>query len=609
MSTDEPSSTDRSQVVQRYRGSSHVDDSALRLVADAQRSPVRVEGRLTEPVLVREALSTLHAIVRSDMRYKPKDRTAYLAYQRMKKRSVGMAQLQAQQAYYGWLARNDPLAWFVLDPIVTVHPDSVLFEVFSKDEGTYAQLRIDRQAVQEEGDWVCGTTNVDFSDALADGVQRIRSYRDTKLSIGQDAVSLATDGDAVVEKRVAVPDTWLRGFLQVQSSATLARAGFKLTPIELYNVMRQLRMNADRKGEGRAIRVELMPGEAPKLLMEPWEVLLPTSSGPYRGRRPEVIRIWGRRRWLLARRFLPFVSDVELHLVGSGLPSFLVMRAGPVSLTLGLTGFTAANWSRSLQFDTLLPRPGGEAPLQERVMSVLRERWCADWSTLAQESGAPLGQVLSVLQAAGQNGWVLFDLATAKVRLRPLTADPLDPVRLEYRNDRERTAHDLVRQGVVDITKEEVIHGMGIELVADVPVAADKRSYRPAFTLDEEGRVRKAECTCNFYRSHGLKEGPCAHMMALRLHFAAIQAERARTGAAAAVTAETRTYARRTDAGEAITQISLDQRQLKVRWGMRTDARMRVQNLLFDEPADARAAYLSRIERLEATGWLDATAT
>ena len=612
MSTDEPTPTEeaRTTITQRYRGASTVDESAVRLVADASREPVQVHGRVRDPILFREALSALYDIVSSDLRYKPKDRSAYLAYQRLKKRSVGLAQLQAQREYYNWLARNDPLAWFVLDPVVTVHPDAVLFEVFSKDEGTYAQLRVARDALEVDGPWVCGTTNIDFSDALFDGVQRIRSYRPTRLTIASDAVSLQTGEEEVVEKRIAVPDTWLRGFLQVQSSATLARAGVRLAPIELYNVLRQLRMNGDRKREGRAIRLELVPGEVPRVVLEPWEWLLTTTAGPYQGTKPEVVRIWGRRRWMLVRRLLPFLQNIELHLLGSGLPSFLVLRTGRMSMTLGLTGFTAANWSRSLQFDTLLPRPQpsteGEGGLQEQVLARLREYWAADWRALVRDTGATPQDVLRVLQAASQNGWVMFDLASGKVRLRPLTAEPLDPVRLAYRNDAERRAHDLIPH--VNIVKEDVVHGRGVEITAEVEVAADQRTYRTSFLVDEEGRVRKADCTCAQFRSHGLKEGPCPHLMALRLRYAQLQSERA-AGLGDAVVTETRTYARRDAQGESVTQISLDKQRLTVRWGKRTDARLRVQNLVFDRVEDAREAYHSRIARLVARGWLDATAT
>ncbi len=179
-----------------------------------------------------------------------------------------------------------------------------------------------------------GTTNVDFSDALFDGVQRMRSYRETRLAVGREAVALSTAGSPeVLEKKVNVPDSWLRGFLQVQSAGTLPRTVARLAPVDLYNVLRHLRMHGDLKKGGRGVRVELVPGEPPRLVLEPWEVVIKTTAGAYTGRTPQVVRIWGRRRLTLLARLLPFVEHVELHLLGSGLPSFWVLRAGHVGGT------------------------------------------------------------------------------------------------------------------------------------------------------------------------------------------------------------------------------------------------------------------------------------
>ena len=62
----------------------------------------------------------------------------------------------------------------ILDPVVTVHPDRVLFEVFAKDESTYACLSFGRDAFDEVGETKCGTTNIDFSAALQRlGVKRL----------------------------------------------------------------------------------------------------------------------------------------------------------------------------------------------------------------------------------------------------------------------------------------------------------------------------------------------------------------------------------------------------------------------------------------------------
>src|SRR5690348_9648164 len=57
----------------------------MALVGNSHRDPVTLEARAKDPLLLREALSSLYAIVGSDYRYKPKDRAAYAAFLRMRR--------------------------------------------------------------------------------------------------------------------------------------------------------------------------------------------------------------------------------------------------------------------------------------------------------------------------------------------------------------------------------------------------------------------------------------------------------------------------------------------------------------------------------------------
>src|SRR3954453_1811714 len=168
-----------------YGGLSSVvpDDGVNRLAlfTNLQRDPVRVDAQVKHPLRLREALSVLSGIVASDFRYVPKDRTAYMAYMRMKRETAGLGMWQAQQAYFDWIQRNDPLAFIPLDPVVTVHPDRLLLEVFSKDEGTYANLGIGWKRFSLDVPAVYGTTNIDFSQTLVAALQQLRGYRHTRL--------------------------------------------------------------------------------------------------------------------------------------------------------------------------------------------------------------------------------------------------------------------------------------------------------------------------------------------------------------------------------------------------------------------------------------------
>ncbi len=533
----------------------------LALFTNLQRDPVRANGQVKHPLRLREALSLLHGIVASDFRYVPKDRTAYMAYMRMKREAAGMGMWAAQQAYYAWLQRNDPLAFVGLDPVVTAHPDQLLFEVFSKDEGTYASLGIDWKAFTLDGTPIYGTTNIDFSQTLYQAIQQLRSYRPTRISLGKEQPKAPpVPGGEKLDKNVNIPDSWLRGFLQVQSAATFPLDTFQLAPIDLYNVLRHLRLNGDRKGQRRGVRIELVPGEPARVVLEPWEVVVSSSAGMYRGRAAKVVRVWGRRRLMLLRRLLPFVESVEVHLMGSGLPSFWVFRAGEITLTLGLTGFTTSNWSQALNFDLLLPRKTQTTKPLEAVLDHLKKVWYASTQDLSKATGLKGATLLEVLQTGCQQGRLMYDLASDVFRLRPITDAPLDLERLEYRNQRERVAHDLlVRRGAVKIATENRI---------------------PA----------------------------CTHLIALRLAYAEQESKRKKSGdPRQTVTVETRTFTKRDEEGEHLIQLSLERQKLKVRWGLAGKA-MRLQTLTFNTVDEARAAYFVRIDEADARGYLDATA-
>ncbi|MFS8071559.1 MAG: SWIM zinc finger family protein, partial [Byssovorax sp.] len=313
---------------------------------------------------------------------------------------------------------------------------------------------------------------------------------------------------------------------------------------------------------------------------------------------------------MLLRRLLPFADSIDVHLLGSGLPSFYVLRAGAFTFTLGLSGFTSANWAQAVSFDLLLPRKADSAAA-ERVTAHLAKSWSATAPAIAKATGLSAAETLEALQVGCQQGKLMFDVARDVYRHRPLTGEPLDPSRFEFRNARERRAHDLCAQkGAVRIASENRIHGVGLELTGKITVAADKREYRPELLLDDEGRVKKAVCTCAFFRKHQLKEGPCEHLVALRLFEAREEVKRReqRGKARGTVTMETRTYARRHERGEDVYQLALDQKRLKIRWGLRgQDAR--VQSLFFNDAADARAAYFERVDDLEKRGFLDASAS
>ena len=82
----------------------------------------------------------------------------------------------ARLEYADYLARNDPALLRVLvpcDPVITVAPDVLFFECFSKDESSYGCLTVDRDLPSPPRmPLLLGTTNVDYSWPLYEEFQR-----------------------------------------------------------------------------------------------------------------------------------------------------------------------------------------------------------------------------------------------------------------------------------------------------------------------------------------------------------------------------------------------------------------------------------------------------
>ena len=64
----------------RSRVEKRADALALTLSPNLTRSPVSFEAELAKPLRFREAVSALHEIVVGDLRFKPRDHTAYRAW-------------------------------------------------------------------------------------------------------------------------------------------------------------------------------------------------------------------------------------------------------------------------------------------------------------------------------------------------------------------------------------------------------------------------------------------------------------------------------------------------------------------------------------------------
>ncbi|QKG85739.1 SWIM zinc finger family protein [Kroppenstedtia pulmonis] len=539
------------QFQQTYARPSGIQNTGGRTVVsfapDLNREPTFFQGKIADPILYRDAMCALREVVVSDLNYKPKDHSAYQAWVQQqyvidiaevtaKQSQVGVRMKEVQERmrlletlrdkrmgnfyksrrrYFDYLYKNDPTAWWVLDPVITVAPDQVFFEAFSLDESSYGRLAVQENAFTDVREYQYGTTNIDFSDRLLDELQRMRTYRPTDFQIDPTGFQMETEGrDVYKEEKIDVPASWIRGFLQVQSAMSLPVTTFDVAPIDLYNLCRFLRQNRERKSP-RSLRYILRPGQPVKLIIEPWNEEMIFTGSVYTGEEEREIRTWGRRRLFLLERLLPLSRKITIHLLGTGLPSFYVADLGSLSFTLGLSGWTRNDWSAAGQFDLMV---GGSQATPRQCAAVharLKAVQLATVEELAQVVSLEPSVTLAALRQLCSAGRVMYDLETGKYRLRELTRDPLPMDQLRYANPREEAANLRVKNGEVSLKPTVPLAQGGVEL--EGMVKAGNRTFTPSLVLDQDGRIIRGECSCYFYRQHRLMKGPCEHIMALQL--------------------------------------------------------------------------------------------
>ncbi len=567
----------------RYSARSALTEDAngarLALSTNLLREATFFSGQLATPLLAREAFAALYDVVTSDFKWRPKERLAYrlwLAAQDQEfvssfgarsivaKEHVGQlhAQLRAlddkrevrrkdftaaRMRYMSFAARDEMEAYRVLDPVITVHPDELSFEAFSRDQSSYARLRLGFENFSNIDGFECGTTNIDFSHALHLHLDRLRSYRQTRFEIGiggfaskaavvdTSANNASTASGDVFEKRIALPEGWMEGFLNVHGLISMGLTHVRLAPIDVLNVVKFL-LAHKTKISPRALRFELSPGLPIRIVLEPWNVSFWCSPiSVYQGAQPQSVRVWGRERLRTLLRVLPVADAVDVYLAGTGLPSVWVCHLGaPLSFTLALSGWTDNDWVEGEgKFDLLNKRLEVSAPELDSVYQMLRTLKRAPYPDLAVRTGLALEKVKSAVSVLAQAGRAMFDLREGVPRHRDLLLEPFSAAKavrlsaqIESQDPRAAAAKALYSAGQIAIIARRPV-ATGYKLSGNCAISLNIQDrVRPQLHIASTGEIIEASCTCAAMTRDGLTKGPCEHVLALRLaHMARLEAE------------------------------------------------------------------------------------
>ena len=366
------------------------------------------------------------------------------------------------------------------DPVVTSNGDRLRFESFSACCGVYARLdalpgALDRPALDT------GTTNVDFNPPMREALARIGGLDPLHLAVGED-VTVTTFEASVTEKKVPLPERWLKGFAEVQVAGSVMRSRFEVSAVEARRFIQSL------------------PAASGARTSTTWAV--PAGRGlrlTGRGTK-DAVGLAGPERLRVLEPLLRFATSLRAYAPASaepGVPAASVWELDLADARLVVTlspevsrGFSGEG---GVLRDLADPDAAEDADL---ISALLAFEPRIDIAVLASQSGLPADRVLRALGTLGAAGRVGYDTAESAWFHREL---PYDADALEAMHPRLRDARALVEAGAV-----RMVDGVG-----------------HVQSKDGEYLVRTGptglRCTCPWYAKHKTHRGPCKHILAVEL--------------------------------------------------------------------------------------------
>ncbi|MFF3462784.1 SWIM zinc finger family protein [Streptomyces sp. NPDC002619] len=375
-----------------------------------------------------------------------------------------------------------------LDPVVTGNGDRLRFESFSGCGGVYA--RLDVLAPGLDGAEVGhGTTNVDVNNPLREALSRIGGEDPLHLRVGPEELAVTTLDGPVLEKKVPLPDRWLRGFAEAQVIA----AGFDLrAELRADEAVRFLRA-LPKPGGGR------QTAGGPRWVVPVGRGLRPTTRAV-----PGAVCLPGPERLAALQRVLRYATALRVYgpaVTGAGARAGGTAAAWEVVLPgmrLTLTLSPDASRGFSGEGGVLDALATDEAAEDAELIAVLLA-WepRVDVADLAAASGLTPERVRAALVRLGTSGRVGYDTAEAAYFHREL---PYDAERVDRHNPRLRSARALVATGAV-----------ALDGAVGTVTAEDGHVHR---VRDDAGVL---SCSCPWWAKYRGGRGPCKHSLAVRM--------------------------------------------------------------------------------------------
>lgn len=366
------------------------------------------------------------------------------------------------------------------DPIVTAGAGLMRLEAFSGCNGVYA--RVDMLPSSLDGEFLgSGTTNVDFNEPMIQALSTVSRQDKLFLSVGEKEVFLEKQGQQIIERKVPLPDRWIKGLTAVQAYlSTMESFGeyTKVQTIQLFQSLPKGEISSDYFLSYRANR----------------PVFTPIATG-------KSLRMGGLHRLRLLEALVPLQEGMEVFQSPDEQATAFVFKLHSMRFLLTLSRETKRGFSGEGTILDSLVGSVPEAYIQgARQLFQTNETFNPTLLSLEKDlDPTVLNRVSMHLSAMGLLG---YDVIDRQFFYRKL---PFKPSRILSLNPRLKNAQTLLEADGIEI----------LERSPDRTLARVRGSHKNFYrVLIEEN---KARCTCPWYASHEGLRGSCKHVLAVQL--------------------------------------------------------------------------------------------
>ena len=384
-------------------------------------------------------------------------------------------------------SRFVPQSAALRDPIVTAGAGQLRFEAFSSCNGVYARLDLGPAAL--DGEFVqSGTTNVDFNEPMLNALSRIGRAEPVRLSVGQQEVTLERAAGHVTERKVTLPERWIKGLTAAQGYLAQMDEKLRLTRVQTAQLLHSL-PSGTAKG---AIHLVLRGARL--------------GFSPVGG--PGAVRVGGAHRLRLLDGLLPLAQGARLYATPDGQASAVVLELGNGhEFLLALSAEVNRGFSgEGTQLGALLDELPAEWLAGANNLFWGNETFNPTLFGLAHDlAPATVERLCASLSAMGLLG---FDLSTNQYFYRRL---PFKTDRILRLNPRLKNARTLLANA-----DDVQLVGVGSGGRTEARVRGTEAWYTVLV-----GGAEAPRCTCQWFSGHQGQRGVCKHVLAAQLRFAA----------------------------------------------------------------------------------------